>query len=331
MAEVWVAAAIGGTAALGGAAIAANGAKSAAGAQLSGINSSNQTQLDEFNASAGLQTPGRNLGYGADSLLAQLFGLPNPNASSTTAMYGANSSLNALGGNQYGNTTAPALGGGGTNASGAVGGSGVPLGTTGSVGGTGGTGVTSGGQPLGNQTTNTASNGSPTTTNASSQFGNFFNSPGYQFALGQGQQAVQRGAAAGGNLYSTNTLNQLDTNAQGYASQQYNNYVQQLMGIAGIGGTAVAGTQSAATTAGNNISANQLSAGNANASGILGSSGAFSGALNNAGGLLGNYSLLSGLNNGGGGSTPTQNGTGYYTPGSYSGDPSTGIGSGEGL
>lgn len=310
IAEVWVAAAVGGAAAIGGAVISSNGAKSAANAQQQGINASNSTQLAEFNASAGLQTPGRNLGYGADSLLAELFGLPNPNSASTTAMYGANDSLNSLGGNQYGNgagSTAPALV---QDASGNF----VPTGTSGTgATGTGSSPFNIGGgasppgtpatssQPLGNQTTNTGSNGAPTTTNASGQFSNFFNSPGYQFALGQGQQAIQRGAAAGGNLYSTNTLNQLDQNAQGYASTQYNNYVQQLMGLAGIGGSAVAGTQGAATTAGNNISANQLSSGNANASGILGSAGAFGGALTNSGGLLGNYALLSGLN-----STPSQ-------------------------
>jgi hypothetical protein len=289
MAEVWIAAVAGGVAAVGGAAIGANAAGKAAGAQAGAAQNATQTQLAEFNASAGLNTPGRNLGYGADALLAQLFGLPNPNSADTTAMYGANSSLNALGGNQtYGSggssTTAP---GGGPSGTTAPGGSTSP----------GASGAPN--QVFGNQTTNTASNGSPTTTNASDQFGNFFNTPGYQFALKQGQQAVQRGAAASGNLYSTNTLNQLDQNAQGYASQQYNNYVQQLFGLAGIGGTAVSGTQNAATTAGNNISANQLSAGNANASGILGAGGAFSGALNNAGGLLGNYSVLAGLNGGG--------------------------------
>lgn len=310
MIEGWgaaIAVGVGAASGIAGGVISANGAKSAANAQVQGAENASQTQLAEFNTSAALETPGRNLGYGADSLLAQLFGLPDPNASSTTAMYGANSALNSLGGNQYGTgagSTAPALV---PDANGNM----VPAGSNGTTApntGTGsspfniGGGASPGGtpatssQPLGNQTTNTGSNGAPTTTNASSQFSNFFNSPGYQFALGQGQQAVQRGAAASGNLYSTNTLNQLDTNAQGYASTQYNNYVSQLMGLAGIGSGATAGTVGAATTAGNNISANQLSAGNANASGILGSSGAIGGAITNAGGLLGNYSLLSGLN-----------------------------------
>lgn len=293
MAEIW-GVAIAGVAAAGasayGATASSSAAKGAASAQTNAANNATATQEAEFNASAGLNTPGRNLGYGADGLLAELFGLPNPNSSATTSSYGANSALTALGGG------APAaavpvgtpVGGGGQ----------FPSTATFTTGGAnpGGAAATGGATPLGNQTTSTASNGSPTTTNASSQFQNFYDSPGYQFALGQGQQAVTRGAAATGGLYSTNTLNQLDSNAQGFASQQYQNYVQQLFSLAGIGGSAIAGTQGAATTAGNNISANQLSAGNANASGILGSAGAYTGAVNNTAGILGNY-----LSNSGGG------------------------------
>ncbi len=213
-------------------------------------------------------------------------------------MYGANDSLDALGGN----SAAPAGGGSGSGtAAGGYTGNGTPQGAMAASalnGGSGGGGGGSAGINLGTQTTNTASNGSPTTSSAQGQFSNFYNSPGYQFALQQGQQAVSRGAAASGNLYSTNTLNQLDTNAQGYASQQYNNYVNQLMGLAGYGATGVSASSNAATTAGNNISANQLSAGNAQASGILGQAGAYSGAISNTTGLLGNYGVISGLKNG---------------------------------
>jgi len=64
-----------------------------------------------------------------------------------------------------------------------------------------------------------------------------------------------------------------------------------LMGLAGLGGSAVAGTNAAAQNAGNNISSAQLSAGNANASGVLGSAGAWGGAVqqlgNQGGNLLG--------------------------------------------
>lgn len=258
-----IAAGIGAVGNIAGSIISSNASSNAAQAQEQAAQNANQTQLAELQASAGLQTPGRNLGYGADSLLAQLFGIPNPNAASTTNMYGANSSLNAIGG------LPGTLGSGGTSITGA------------SAGGTG------------NNTSGAPAAGA----NGSANYSNFYNTPGYQFALQQGQQSVNRAAAATGGLYSSTTLNQLDQNAQGYASQNYNNYVQQLMGLAGIGGSATASTVGSATTAGNNISANQLSSGNAQASGILGQGSAYSGAINNAGGILSNYSALAGGNN----------------------------------
>lgn len=280
MAEVWVAATVAAAGTVGGAMISANASKGAAAANMNAAQSANQTQLAEFQAAAGLQTPGRNLGYGADSLLAQLYGIPDPNAASTTQLYGANQSLNGIGGLPGG------VSGGGT-ANGLIPGQ---VAATGGTQGKGGSGipVTSGG-------------GAPSA--GARDFSNFFNTPGYQFNLNQGLQTINRQAAANGNLYSTNTLNQLGTYAQGVASNQYNNYVNQLMGLAGIGTGATNATQSAATTAGNNISANQLTAGNANASGILGSAGAFSGALNNVGGILGNYSKLNAYGNTSGYST----------------------------
>jgi hypothetical protein len=298
--EAWVGAiAVGVTAVAGiaGAVIQGNAAKSAAQAQEQAAQNANQTQLAELQATAGLQTPGRNLGYGADALLAQLYGLPNPNSATTTAGYGANQSLNAIGGipGVLGSTAT-----GGAGVGGASGGtSGLTnIGPTGSLGANG-------------AAANTAAGGSALPANApagaASQFSNFYNSPGYQFTLQQGEQAINRGASANGSLFTTNNLNQLGTYAEGTASNQYNNYVSQLMGLAGLGAGANNATGAAATTAGNNISANQLSAGNANASGILGSAGAYSGAVNNAGGLLGNYAMLNNLGGSGNGYLPLNN------------------------
>jgi hypothetical protein len=300
MVEAWVAAAatvVGAGATLASGAMAASASKNAASAQEAAANQANQTQIAEFNATAGLQTPQRNLSYGADSLLANLFGLPDPNASTTTSMYGANASLDGLSGQgtsvASNQTSAPVS---------AAAGGGAPATATaqGVQGGSGGgaLGLSSNGINLGNQTTNTGSNAAPNTTSAQGQFSNFYNSPGYAFALQQGQQSVNRGAAASGSLYSSNNLNQLDQNAQGYASQQYNNYVNQLMGLAGYGAAGVSATSGAATTAGNNISSNQLSAGNAQASGILGQAGAYSGAINSTTGLLGNYAQIASGQNG---------------------------------
>jgi hypothetical protein len=241
MAEIW-GAAIAAVGVVGGAVIASNGAKSAANAQAAAAGDAAQTQLQMFNTENALYGPQRNLGYGADSLLAQLYGIPNPNAPGTSALYPANAAADSISG-------------------------------TGPGGQFGTPGVT-------------ASPGS--TKSAPANFSNFFNSPGYQFTLQQGENAIKSGAAANGNLYSTNTLTSLNNYAQGQAGNQYNNYVQQLLSLAGLGGSATAGTANAATTAGNNISSTQLSAGNANASGVLGQSSAWSGALNSASGYLKN-------------------------------------------
>ena len=258
---------VGGIGSLIGGALNSGAAGKASAAQQAAAQQATQTQLSLLNATSQMNAPGRNLGYGADSALASLFGIPDPNAAGTTAGYGANAGLTALG---TPGGTAPA-------ASGQTGGGGGP-------GGIGAPGSSS------NGSTGTNANGNP-------NYAGFYNTPGYQFALGQSQQAIQRGASARGNLYSAGTLNQLNQNAAGYASQNYNNYVSQLMGLAGIGQNANSSTQSAATTAGNNIAQNQLNAGTANASGILGGTGAWTSAIGNAAGQLGNYSMLTNLQN----------------------------------
>jgi hypothetical protein len=176
---------------IGGALISSNASSNAASAQEQSDANATQLQQQEFNTVQGEYAPQRNLGYGADSLLAQLYGIPNPNAAATTSYY----SGGAAGGGAGNATPASAPG---------------PAGTP--------------------------------------NYSGFYNSPGYQFTLQQGQQAINRQASANGNLYSTNTLAQLNNYSQGQASTQYNNYVQQLMGMAGLGGQATAGTASAATT-----------------------------------------------------------------------------------
>lgn len=55
----------------------------------------------------------------------------------------------------------------------------------------------------------------------------------YKFAFDQGQQAVERSAAAKGMLGSGNVLAELAQFGQGIASQQYNNEANRLMNMAG--------------------------------------------------------------------------------------------------
>lgn len=123
-------------------------------------------------------------------------------------------------------------------------------------------------------------------------YSNFNNSPGYQFAVQQGTQAINRQAAASGSLYTPNTLNTVGQYVTGAASQNYNNYVQQLLQTAGLGGQANASLSQANLTTGSNISQLDQNSGNAEAGGIAGAAGSV-GSL--VGGLLGNSTVQKGV------------------------------------
>jgi hypothetical protein len=63
----------------------------------------------------------------------------------------------------------------------------------------------------------------------------FSASPGYQFRLDQAMKAIQQSQAAKGNLLSGGALKELDQYSQGIAGDEYNNYLNQLFQLAGIG------------------------------------------------------------------------------------------------
>lgn len=107
----------------------------------------------------------------------------------------------------------------------------------------------------------------------------FQNSPGFQGSLALGNQAITRAASANGSLYTPNMLNQLGQYDTTYASQNYNNYIGQLMQSAGLGAQGNSGLASGYTSSGNNISQLQQNQGNARASGALGTSGVASNLL----------------------------------------------------
>jgi hypothetical protein len=133
---------------------------------------------------------------------------------------------------------------------------------------------------------------------------NFLNMPGYQFAVQQGTQAIQRQAAAMGNAYTPNTAEAVGQYVTGTASQDYNTYISQLMGAAGLGTTANQGLQTGQQTTGSNISQLQQNIGQAQASGVTG-------AANSIGGLFGvngaGTSLIGAANKSLGGSTAAPN------------------------
>jgi hypothetical protein len=144
---------------------------------------------------------------------------------------------------------------------------------------------------------------------------NFLNMPGYQFAVQQGTQAIQRQAASLGNAYTPNTAAAVGQYVTGTASQDYNTYISQLMGAAGLGTTANQGLQTGQQTTGSNISQLQQNIGQAQASGVTGASNAVGGVLGGAAGS----SLIGAASNFLGGGANTSGITSGTDPGTFGG------------
>lgn len=128
----------------------------------------------------------------------------------------------------------------------------------------------------------------------------FQESPGYQFAFGEGVRALEGSAAAGGNVRSGATQKALTTYGQGMANQEYGNWLSRLGSLAGMG-QAAAGNQAAAGANFGQMSSNALAGlGNAQSAGAIAQGNAFQGGINNA---LGAYQMSQMMGGGGMGMT----------------------------
>lgn len=141
----------------------------------------------------------------------------------------------------------------------------------------------------------TDANGNVVKGTGKADFSSFTTSPDYSFNLSQGQDAINRSAAARGGLLSGAAVKAGTTYASGLAANQFNSYVGNLEGVAGSGQAATNATQAAGTNAANQISGAYTNAGNARAS-AYGSIGQTIG--NSANGLASNYLLYRYLNPG---------------------------------
>jgi hypothetical protein len=139
--------------------------------------------------------------------------------------------------------------------------------------------------------------GQPTTPFNQQALESFKNSPDYQFAFGEGQRALEFSNAAKGQLNSGNNMRDLVGYGQGMATQNFGNYANRLMQLAGIG-------QNAAGNQGNQIG----NAGQAQASGIVGSANA----INGLGGAANNLMLYNMLQNKTGANSSAYNTTGEF-------------------
>lgn len=107
-------------------------------------------------------------------------------------------------------------------------------------------------------------------------------SPAAMFALEQGRDTIEAGAAGRGGLYSGATLQALERQRFGLAAQDRDTQLNRLASLANSGQSA-AGNQAAAGQAFANGTSNALSNyGNAAAAGAVGSANAINGTINNA-------------------------------------------------
>lgn len=141
----------------------------------------------------------------------------------------------------------------------------------------------------------TDANGNVVKGSGKADFSSFTTSPDYSFNLGQGQDAINRSAAAKGGLLSGAAVKAGQTFASGLASNQFNSYVGNLEGLAGAGQAATNATTAAGTNMANQNSGAIMNAGNARASAYL-ENGQTIG--NTANGLASNYLMYKYLNPG---------------------------------
>jgi hypothetical protein len=258
-------------AAIAGGAISAIGSGAAASEEAGAANNSTAAQQQEFNTITQQETPYMESGYGALGDLNYLLGV------SPTTATGQNPNQNGSVSTPY---SVPGLG------MGALGGSGIPIGST-----------------------STGSQYQPTTSSAAGGFGSLVQpfttadwqqlSPMYNFELQQGEQGVLNadnttiGAMSGASLkdlisFNQGTANQSFNNAYNMYQQQQGNIYNRLYSLAGLGQTSAANTGQQGTTLAGNIGQSEIAAGNAIGSGI--SSGA--NALGNSANAYAAYASL---------------------------------------
>lgn len=151
-------------------------------------------------------------------------------------------------------------------------------------------------------------------------------SPGYQFSLQQGLNAVNASGAARGLLNSGATIKAATSFGQGLAQSTLGDYLNRLGGIANLGQNSAAMTGNIGNTAAANAGQSLIAGGNAAGSGILGSQLQMSGGINQA---LNNSLLALKLGGGFGGGGGSGGINGMFSTGGTFGPSYTGNGIGE--
>lgn len=139
------------------------------------------------------------------------------------------------------------------------------------------------------------------TANGKPDYGGFYASPSYQFRLNEGIKAIERSAAARGNLRGGATMKALNNYAQDTASNEFDTYANRLAALAGVGQTATGSTAAAGSNYANAASNAYTNAGNARASAYENTGNAINGGINN---LASAYLYTKGYGGGGWGGKP---------------------------
>lgn len=132
--------------------------------------------------------------------------------------------------------------------------------------------------------------------------------PGYAFRQSEGMKALERSAAARGNLLSGSTMKGIQRFGQDLASQEYQNAFNRyqveraarlnpLQSLMGSGQSAANTMTSAAGQAGQNEAANLYGAGQARASGYVGGANALGSALSGIGQMAMQYPMYQAQSN----------------------------------
>jgi len=117
--------------------------------------------------------------------------------------------------------------------------------------------------------------------------GKFEESPGYQFRMDEGQKALERSAAARGNLFSGATGKALTRYGQDYATGEYQNFLANYynsltpyQSLAGVGQTTASQNALTGNQVAGQIGQNMMASGNAQAAGMINQANAYTGASN---------------------------------------------------
>jgi hypothetical protein len=236
--------------AIAGGLLGSSGAKSAANKQLQAAKLQAELQERMYRTGLGLNEPWRATGQGALNLLAQMYGLPYMDYSPWQSLYGGGSS-------GYGGVGERRLDGRGV----------ADL-------------LRRGATPQ-----QIAGYHGPGPANMSL----FTATPDYQFRRDEGMRGLEQSAAARGGAFSGNAMAALNERNSNLASQEFANFYDRMMRLAGYGG----GTAQNQATMGQNYanSAGQAigAAGDARASGVAGQYNAWGNAIGDVANIFGDY------------------------------------------